>query len=171
MYLQECLARTIFSPEQMAGAEGYKCDHCKGLREATKQLQLFSYPQVLLLGLKRFETRGGSKGGHTGSETYSSSKVSTRVRVNAQEVLDLSSFCNPAGLSAAAAAGRPPPKYELIAVADHTGVINGGHYTARGRCVLDGSWAEFNDSLVLSADPPSRSSSAAYMMLYRLLGQ
>jgi ubiquitin C-terminal hydrolase len=61
----------------MVGAEGYKCEACKGgLREATKQLQLFSYPQVLLLGLKRFETRGGSKGGNrAAAETYSSRKV------------------------------------------------------------------------------------------------
>lgn len=76
LLLQECLARTTFSPEHMVGAEGYKCESCKGLREATKQLQLFSYPQVLLLGLKRFETRGGSKGGNrAAAETYSSRKV------------------------------------------------------------------------------------------------
>jgi len=154
----------------MRGEEGYKCESCKAVREATKQLQLFTYPQVLLLGLKRFETRGGSKGGHKGAETYTSRKVSTRVRVDARDVLDLSGFCNPAGLQAAAAAGKPPPRYELIAVADHSGCINGGHYTARGRCLLDGCWAEFNDSLVLPTEAPSGSSSEAYMMLYRLIG-
>jgi ubiquitin C-terminal hydrolase len=168
--VQECLARTIFSPEQMVGEEGYKCESCKALREATKQLQLFTYPQVLLLGLKRFETRGGSKGGNRAPEVYMSRKVSTRVWLDARELLDLTPFCNPAGLQAAAAAGTPPPRYELIAVADHSGGLNGGHYTARGRCVVDGSWAEFNDSLVLGADAPSGSTSAAYMMLYRLAG-
>lgn len=171
---QECLARTLFSPEKMHGEEGYKCEQCKALREATKQLQLFTYPQVLLLGLKRFETRGGSKGGskgHACDTPYTSRKVSTRVRVDAgrEGVLDLSGFCNPAGLAAAAAAGRPPPRYELIAVADHSGYINGGHYTTRGRCVLDGSWVEYNDSLVMGVEAPSGSSSEAYMLLYRLI--
>ena len=71
---------------------------------------------------------------------------------------------------AAAAAGRPPPLYELVAVADHTGCINGGHYTARGRCLLDGCWAEFNDSLVLATDAPSGSTREAYFLLYRLVG-
>lgn len=169
--LQECLARTIFSPETMHGEEGYKCEKCKAVRDATKQLQLFTYPQVLLLGLKRFETRGGSKGGNKDvAETYISRKISARVRVDARDVLDLSAFCNPAGLAAATAAGKPPPRYELVAVADHSGYIHGGHYTARGRCVLDGCWAEFNDSLVTATQPPSGSSSEAYMMLYRLIG-
>lgn len=154
----------------MHGEEGYKCACCKATREATKQLQLFTYPQVLLLGLKRFETRGGSKGGARVCESYSSRKVSTHVRVDSRDVLDLSSFCNPAGLKAAAKEGRPSPRYELIAVADHTGSINGGHYTAHGRCILNGSWVEFNDSLVMPANPPKGSSSTAYMMLYRLLG-
>lgn len=167
---QECLTRTTFSPEKMVGEEGYKCESCKALREATKQLQLFTYPQVMLLGLKRFETRGGSKGGNRVSEKYSSRKVSTRVRLDAGQLLDLSPFCNPAGLKAAAASGRPPPCYELVAVADHTGYIHGGHYTARGRSVLDGSWVEFNDSLVLATDAPSGSTRDAYMMLYRLVG-
>ena len=167
---QECLSRTTFSSEKMVGEEGYKCESCKALREATKQLQVFTYPRVLLLGLKRFETRGGSRGGSKACEMYSSRKVSTRVRLDARERLDLSPFCNPAGLKAAAAAGMPPPLYELLAVADHTGCINGGHYTARGRCLLDGAWTEFNDSLVLPADPPSGNSREAYFLLYRLVG-
>lgn len=168
--LQECLSRTTFSSEKMVGEEGYKCESCKALREATKQLQLFSYPRMLLLGLKRFETRGGSKGGNKSCELYSSRKVSTRVRLDARERLDLGPFCNPEGLKAAAAAGQLPPLYELLAVADHTGYIHGGHYTARGRCLLEGSWMEFNDSLVLATDAPSGSTREAYFLLYRLVG-
>lgn len=96
-------------------------------------------------------------------------QVTTRVRLDAGELLDLSPFCNPARLKAAAAAGVPPPQYELIAVADHTGCIHGGHYTARGRALLDGSWMEFNDSLVLGTEAPAGSTREGYMMLYRLV--
>jgi ubiquitin C-terminal hydrolase len=144
------------------------CQSCGDLRDATKQLQMFTYPQVLLLCLKRFETRGGSKGGNSVCERYSARKVSTRVRLEQQ--LDLSRFCNQAALKAAAAAGRRQPRYELLAVTDHTGHLHGGHYTARGRSVLDGSWVEFNDSVVRAAGAPSGSTRDAYMMLYRLVG-
>jgi ubiquitin C-terminal hydrolase len=172
----------------MSGKGAYKCDHCKK-QVATKQLAMQSYPAMLPVVLKRFRTTGGCKGGDIAApeaevlitqagckgsskspaNTYQASKVCTRVHLNAGQPLDLTPFCSPAGLQAAAAAGKPPPCYELIAVADHRGSLGVGHYTARGRCLADGSWVEFNDSLVLPIDAPSGSSADAYMLMYRLI--
>jgi ubiquitin C-terminal hydrolase len=186
--VQDCLAHTTFTCEDLSGKNAYYCECCKTQRVATKQLSMQSYPAVLPVVLKRFRTTGGCKGGDKAAEaegfemqagckdsskspasTYQASKVCTRVSLNAGEVLDLTPFCSPAGLQAAAAAGKSPPRYELIAVADHRGSLGGGHYTARGRCLADGSWVECNDSLVLPIDAPSGSSGDAYMLLYRLI--
>jgi ubiquitin C-terminal hydrolase len=38
-------------------------------------------------------------------------------------------------------------KYDLFAVTNHYGSLNGGHYTACGQNI-DGSWYDFNDSSV-----------------------
>lgn len=56
--------------------------------------------------------------------------------------------------------------YDLYAVTNHFGSLNGGHYTAFGKNP-DGSWYNFNDSQVSSATSRNICSSAAYLLFYR----
>ena len=41
--------------------------------------------------------------------------------------------------------------YDLYAVTNHFGSLNGGHYTAYGKNDVDGNWYNFNDSSVSPA--------------------
>lgn len=41
-----------------------------------------------------------------------------------------------------------PVIYDLYAISNHYGSLNGGHYTATCMNVIDGKWYEFNDGFV-----------------------
>ncbi|PNH09862.1 Ubiquitin carboxyl-terminal hydrolase 8 [Tetrabaena socialis] len=68
---------------------------------------------------------------------------------------------------------QPPqplrPLYQLVAVSNHSGSLEGGHYTAQALGADGASWYNFNDATV-RREPgrPSGSSSAAYVLFYRL---
>ena len=56
--------------------------------------------------------------------------------------------------------------YDLFAVTNHFGNLNGGHYTAFGKNI-NGQWYNFNDSSVSSANTSNIVSEAAYLLFYR----
>ena len=56
--------------------------------------------------------------------------------------------------------------YDLYAVTNHFGSLNGGHYTAFGKNP-DGNWYNFNDSQVSSAGVKNICSNSAYLLFYR----
>jgi hypothetical protein len=58
------------------------------------------------------------------------------------------------------------PVYDLYAVTNHFGSLNGGHYTAYGKNI-NGEWYNFNDSSVSNASRERIQSSAAYLLFYR----
>lgn len=83
--------------------------------------------------------------------------------------LDLAPYCNPLGLKSVCR-GKCQPVYELAAMSLHSGSLEGGHYTASARSAMDtGGWHHFNDSSVRAENRPSGASSAAYVLLYRLV--
>jgi ubiquitin carboxyl-terminal hydrolase 2/21 len=163
------LLQAFCAGEVLRGEEAYRCGQCGAVTEASKRLQLYvEQPSPLLaLAAKRFDS--GQEPGSAGG----GSKVSTPLLMDASaHVLDLTPFCNPAGLAAAAARGLPRPVYELVAVADHAGSLGRGHYTARVRSPVDGRWRAFNDEAVtLLEGAPSGCDSAPYMLFYRLRQQ
>lgn len=56
--------------------------------------------------------------------------------------------------------------YDLFAVTNHFGSLNGGHYTAFGKNI-NGNWYNFNDSSVSNASTSNIVSEAAYLLFYR----
>ena len=55
--------------------------------------------------------------------------------------------------------------YDLYAISNHFGSLNGGHYTAYGKNI-DGDWYDYNDSSVSGAGRNVKSASA-YLLFYR----
>ena len=186
---QECL-QAFTSPEKLDGNDSVRCEACKCPQPHTKRLQVFRYPRVLVLTLKRFSQRAASGPVSFFSRLRSTAKNTTAVALDV-DALDLSPFCNQAGLRlqqrqgwppapshtshtsvAAAGGGAALPVYQLTAVSHHSGSLEGGHYTASGRSAADGSWYSFNDSSVKrdAAARPSGASSTAYVLFYRLQG-
>lgn len=147
--------------EQLGGSEQVKCGgKCASLQPATKKLQIYQAPKVLVLTLKRFSNSGAEYG-------YFSPFSKNSTPVDVPEGLDLTPFCNPKAAKSRFWGGSAPKKYKLVALSHHSGSLRGGHYTAEGRA-KDGGWWEFNDEYVYSqSGAPVGPSSSAYVLFYR----
>lgn len=140
--LDDCV-REFCKDEVLDGENMIECSKCREKRESIKRLQVFRFPRVLVLHLKRF---GNSR-----------KKVRTSVS-------DISSF----DASGLAYASGSPRRYELYAACCHSGRLNFGHYTATCIDPHSSSWYKFNDARVSSADTSDSDETGAYMLFYRL---
>ncbi|KAJ1689237.1 hypothetical protein LUZ63_013392 [Rhynchospora breviuscula] len=140
-----------FLKEEPLGPDDmWYCPNCKEHRQATKKLDLWKLPEILVVHLKRFSY-----------SRYMKNKLDTFVNFPIRN-LDLSKYVTPA-------AACPNPllyRYELYAVSNHYGGLGGGHYSAYAK-VEDG-WYDFDDSRVssVSSEEDVRTS-AAYVLFYR----
>jgi ubiquitin carboxyl-terminal hydrolase 4/11/15 len=57
--------------------------------------------------------------------------------------------------------------YDLYAVSNHFGSLNGGHYTAFARNPISNKWNDFDDSNVNKMSPGDVNSKAAYVLFYK----
>ena len=58
--------------------------------------------------------------------------------------------------------------YDLYAVSNHYGSLNGGHYTAFAQSPIYKKWFEFDDTDVIKSDPSKVVNKAAYVLFYKL---
>ena len=103
----------LFStPEKLEESDMWYCSKCKEHVRATKTMQLWSVPDVLVLHLKRFAF-----------STFRREKVETKVDFPL-DGLDLSKYVHgPQPLNGGAV-------YDCVAVSNHMGNLGGGHYVA-----------------------------------------
>ena len=120
-----------------------------------------------MIQIKRFQSKkGAAKSGKSGFFNLAYAQICQQEKVEEfvdfpTDGLDLKNYvkmdCAKAGISTV---------YDLYAVVNHYGSLNGGHYTACGKNI-DGEWYNFNDSSVSSAARERVQSSAAYVLFYR----
>lgn len=114
-------------------------------------MEIYKSPEFLIIHLKRFS--------HQRSSFFSSRKLSDLVDFP-HENLDLTSFT-------LNKAEKEPLIYDLYAVSNHFGSLNGGHYTAYSQNPLNKRWYEFDDTDVSKIDPSKLVTKAAYVLFYR----
>ena len=131
--------------ERVSGSNSWFCVRCKTHRESAKQLEIWRLPPVLLIHLKRFSYVGKWK-----------QKLDTNVNFPLSG-LDLS----PMTLGPL----KPPP-YQLFAVSNHSGTLDGGHYTAYVRHAANRKFYNFDDSIVRDMSSSSVMSKNGYMLFY-----
>ncbi|CAM2699554.1 unnamed protein product [Rotaria socialis] len=144
--LESCL-REFCSLERLEDSWSCQQEKCKKYTKATKQLQLYSLPSILIIQLKRFSHENGLR-----------QKVDTFVDYPING-LDLSSFL----------LSSEKIIYDLFAVSKHMGSIYGGHYIACARHETNGKseWYKFDDSYVSSMCYETDIVSAdAYLLFY-----
>ncbi|XP_022756057.1 ubiquitin carboxyl-terminal hydrolase 8-like isoform X4 [Durio zibethinus] len=140
--LQAFLMEEPLGPEDM-----WYCPGCKEHRQASKKLDLWRLPEILVIHLKRFSYN-----------RFLKNKLETYVDFPVDN-LDLSNYIGYRN-------GELSNRYMLYAVSNHYGSMGGGHYTAfvhHG----GGLWYEFDDSRVYSVSPEKIKTSAAYLLFYR----
>ena len=192
------LGRFKFNPKEVDNStgkniSGYLCAKCNRRVDATRQTQIYSLPNNLVITLKRFK-----------SNANFSEKVSTPVSV--PEILDMAPFCSsstsnsivgPASASSTVMAVSAPmllhrasaelegetsnsgaivpttgTRYRLVGVVNHRGNCNGGHYTSDVRSRVTSPppggdvWSSCSDDSVTPGTKPSRA--LAYMLFYTL---
>lgn len=141
--LHDCLK--LFSKKEILSMnDSWYCPTCKDHRQATKQIQLWSTPDILLIHLKRFE-----------NQRSFSDKIDETVHfpINSLDMAEHLVNEDPRGTI-----------YDLIAVDNHYGGLGGGHYTAYVK--NNDKWFYFDDSRVTEAKPESSVAGSAYLLFY-----
>lgn len=142
-----------FLKEEPLGPDDmWYCPSCKEHRQASKKLDLWRLPEILVVHLKRFSY-----------SRFLKNKLDTFVNFPVRN-LDLSKY-----VKHNAAAASQSHVYELYGVDNHYGGLGGGHYSAYTKLVDEDSWYHFDDSHVSPASEDSIKTSAAYLLFYRLV--
>jgi ubiquitin carboxyl-terminal hydrolase 8 len=130
--------------EILEGENGWINDATKERIDIRKKIQFWSFPNILVIDLKRFNAR------------FQKSQVLVTFPI---DNLDLSEYV--IGYK------RQSYKYELYGVCNHSGGVMGGHYTAYVKNA-NGKWYHFNDTSVSEVGlPDSIVSPKAYVLFYR----
>lgn len=119
--------RKLRKLDHLKGANQYKCEKCKRLRDAKKELSVHEAPPILTLHIKRFNFRG--------------KKINKRIQ-----------FSDSLDLNAAMDQDAPHTRYNLYAVVCHQGPSNtSGHYYAYIK-TSDGQWHRADDCSINRVD-------------------
>lgn len=130
--LTQCLSEFKQS-ETLDEDNKWYCNKCKEHVQATKTLELYRVPKVLIISFKRFKTSRSRYG-------IGGQKVDTHVDFPL-EGLDMRPFVL-----------MPEQKnaesllYDCYGISNHFGGVGGGHYTAYAKNPMSGKWHNFDDS-------------------------
>ncbi|KAF8110497.1 hypothetical protein N665_0083s0059 [Sinapis alba] len=134
----------FFQPEILDGNNKYKCESCKKLVTARKQMSVLQAPNILVIQLKRFE---GIFGG----------KIDKAITFG--EILFLSTFMSKSSKD-------PQPEYKLFGIIVHSGFSpESGHYYAYVKDYLD-RWYCCNDASVSHSNLQEVLSEKAYILFF-----
>ncbi|XP_033923556.1 ubiquitin carboxyl-terminal hydrolase 43 isoform X2 [Melopsittacus undulatus] len=166
--LDECF-QLYTKEEQLAPDDAWRCPHCKVPQQGMVKLSLWTLPDILIIHLKRF--RQVAEHRH---------KLTTLVRFPLRG-LDMAPHVAQRGQAGGQLLGRwawqGPPRlppgcprdslYDLYAVCNHHGSLQGGHYTAYCCNALDGQWYSYDDSRVEGVPEAEVSTRSAYILFYQ----
>ncbi|KAF9349159.1 CSN-associated deubiquitinating enzyme Ubp12 [Mortierella sp. AD094] len=146
--LEDCL-NEYTREEQLGEEDPWYCPSCKEHQQATKKLDIWRLPDVLVVHLKRFS--------HTRAWR---DKIDAMVDFPIHG-LDLSA-------KTLKEEDREDNVYDLFGVSNHMGGLGGGHYTAYAKNDKLNKWFNFDDSHVSPVhSEESIKSSSAYLLFYR----
>jgi ubiquitin carboxyl-terminal hydrolase 4/11/15 len=121
--LDECFAETA-KGEILTEENAWYCNRCKELRMASKQLEIWTAPDILVVHLKRFSAQRQFRDKIDVLVDFPTEGLDLTGKVGLTEDKDMT--------------------YDLFAVDNHYGGLGGGHYTAFAKNFIDGTWYEYN---------------------------
>ncbi|KAK4052126.1 hypothetical protein OIV83_002420 [Microbotryomycetes sp. JL201] len=128
-------------PDQLKGANKYKCEKCKKLVNAEKRFTIDRAPMILTIHLKRFTPTGR--------------KITEPI--DYPESLRLGHYMSDPSID---------PAYKLYAVIHHSGGgPHSGHYTASVKA-SDNKWYSMNDEMVSPIPTAPLNRKNAYILFY-----
>ncbi|MCL7043858.1 hypothetical protein MKW94_022782, partial [Papaver nudicaule] len=145
--LYTCL-EAFLREEPLVPEDMWYCPQCKERRQASKKLDLWRLPEVLVIHLKRFSYSRSMK-----------HKLETFVNFPIHD-LDLTNYV-------AHKSSSKRQLYELYALSNHYGGMGSGHYTAHIKLPDENRWYNFDDSHISPINEEDVKSAAAYVLFYR----
>jgi len=163
--LSECLENFV-RPENLGCNSKIKCDNCGTYEESTKQLTLRKLPIIACFHLKRFEHIASTRR----QDRVHRQKIKYPVRY--PEFIDLSPYTTTHRNTLAGKEGtsqrllnRLSNRYSLIAVVNHTGSTESGHYSCYVRHHRN-TWYNCNDQVITRERVENVLSSEGYLLFY-----
>ncbi|GKB20757.1 ubiquitin carboxyl-terminal hydrolase 5 [Tanacetum coccineum] len=145
--LYSCL-EAFLREEPLVPEDMWYCPQCQERRQASKKLDLWRLPEVLVIHLKRFSYSRNVK-----------HKLETFVNFPLHD-LDMTNYL-------ANKSNSSRQVYELYALTNHYGSMGSGHYTAHIKLIDENRWYNFDDSHISPINEDDVKSSAAYVLFYR----
>ncbi|KAM5550559.1 ubiquitin carboxyl-terminal hydrolase 5 [Rosa sericea] len=145
--LYTCL-EAFLREEPLVPEDMWYCPQCKERRQASKKLDLWRLPEVLVIHLKRFSYSRSMK-----------HKLETFVNFPIHD-FDLTNYI-------AHKSNSGHQLYELYALTNHYGSMGSGHYTAHIKLLDENRWYSFDDSHISPINEEDVKSAAAYVLFYR----
>ncbi|KAL6549259.1 ubiquitin-specific protease [Orobanche hederae] len=134
--------------EPLVPEDMWYCPKCKERRQASKKLDLWRLPEVLVIHLKRFSYSRSMK-----------HKLDTFVNFPIHD-FDLTNYI-------ANKNNTRRQIYELYALTNHFGGMGSGHYTAHIKLLDENRWYNFDDSHISPINEEEVKSAAAYVLFYK----
>ncbi|XP_059893100.1 ubiquitin carboxyl-terminal hydrolase 31-like [Gadus macrocephalus] len=155
--------------EQLAPDDAWRCPHCKQLQQGSIKLSLWTLPDILILHLKRFRQDGDRRMKMQNMVRFPlvGMDMAPHMVKRSQSSWSLPSHWSP--WRRPYGMGRDPEDYlyDLYAVCNHHGNMQGGHYTAHCKNSIDGQWYCFDDSDVHSIVDDHVCKQTAYILFYQ----
>ncbi|XP_043692351.1 ubiquitin carboxyl-terminal hydrolase 5-like [Telopea speciosissima] len=145
--LYTCL-EAFLREEPLVPEDMWYCPRCKERRQASKKLDLWRLPEMLVIHLKRFSYSRSMK-----------HKLETFVNFPIHD-FDLTNYV-------AHKNNSRRQIYELYALSNHYGGMGSGHYTAHIKLLDENKWYNFDDSHISPINEEEVKSAAAYVLFYR----
>ncbi|XP_021011484.1 inactive ubiquitin carboxyl-terminal hydrolase 50 [Mus caroli] len=143
--LQDCL-QCFFQQDTLTWSNQIHCSFCEIKQEAAVRTTISKVPKIIVFHLKRFDIQGTVK-----------RKLWTDIHYPLTN-LDLTPYICPVF--------RKHPMYNLCAVVNHFGDLDGGHYTAFCKNSVTQSWYSFDDTRVSEIPDTSVQTATAYLLFY-----
>jgi ubiquitin carboxyl-terminal hydrolase 4/11/15 len=137
--------KNFVKTEKLEENNEWYCGQCKKHQRATKKMEIYKSPHILIIHLKRF--RNNSKIDAVVDFPINGLNISNYV-ISKDENLSM--------------------MYDLFAIGNHYGSMGFGHYISFAKNPIDNKWYEFDDSHVSRKTENDLITSSAYVLFYRI---
>jgi len=146
--LSSCLD-AFTEAEILSQENAWYCRNCEKFQMASKKIDLWRLPDLLVIHLKRFFFT-----------PHYRNKIKSLVEFPLKN-LDFKKWI-PSTCKL-----EQTTTYDLYGVSMHSGGLAGGHYTAYVQSLADGNWYNVDDSMTMKATSEATQTPAAYMLFYK----
>jgi ubiquitin C-terminal hydrolase len=129
---------------ELVGDNQWKNDKDTKYYDATQHIEIWDFPNILIIHLKRFTNFGQKKYNHIDFPINN---------------LNLKKYC--------CGYNKDESVFDLFAISNHIGICNMGHYYSYCKNFYDNKWYEFDDSTVCEIDENKLVTDNAYCLFYR----